>query len=77
MKLLTTTALILSLAAPVHAGGPVIPEDMTETAPAPRKDRKIGGLVIGIIALAAIAALAGGSDNCTTPEPTPEDDGGC
>lgn len=72
-RCLTTTALILALAAPSFAGGPVL-EDMTEIAPAPKHDRKIGGLVVGLIAIAALIALAGGSDACTTEEtvPTPE-----
>lgn len=81
---LTTTALILALIAnaPTFAGGPVIIEDATETV-APRKDRKIGGLVVGILVIAAIAALANGGGNCTGPEdpveptPTPGPVGGC
>ncbi len=67
---LAAIALSLLLAIPATAGGPVILEE-PETAP----DRKIGGLVIGIIAIAAIIALANGGGHCTTeetPEPTPE-----
>jgi hypothetical protein len=76
--MLTTTALILALALPAAAGGPVITEDAYEAEPAPEHDRKIGGIVIGLIAIAALIALSNGGDNCTvdeTPEPTP--DGGC
>ncbi len=75
MKLITTTALIISLATASFAGGPVLITEEPETAP----DRKIGGLVIGIIAIAAIIALANGGGHCTTeetPEPTPPS-GGC
>lgn len=73
-RCLTTTALILALAAPSFAGGPVITEDMTETAPTPKHDRKIGGLVVGLIAIAALIALSGGGDACNGDEtvPTPE-----
>ena len=74
MKHLLTTALILALAAPAHAGGPVIVEDAYEAEPQ-RHERKIGGLVVGILVIAAIAALANGGGNCTGPEdpdPTPE-----
>ncbi len=70
--------LALTTAIPAFAGGPVIIEDTTETV-APRKDRKIGGLVVGLIVIAAIAALAGGSDACNGPEDpvTPQPGGGC
>jgi len=79
MKLFTTTALILALAMPATAGGPVITEDMTESAPMPRKDdRKIGGIILGVLAVAALIALAGGSDTCTTEDPVdPEQPGVC
>lgn len=72
-KPLTTAALIACLALPVHAGGPVIVEDAYE-AEAPRHDRKIGGLVVGLIVIAALIAASGGSDTCNNdgPEPTPE-----
>jgi hypothetical protein len=74
-RYLTTTALILALALPSYAGGPVITEDTTETV-APQNDRKIGGIVVGIIAIAALMALANGGGACTVeetaPEPTPE-----
>jgi hypothetical protein len=58
----------------------VITEDMSETAPIARPhDRKLGGIVVGLIAIAAIIALANGGGNCNgdpTPEPTPQP-GGC
>jgi hypothetical protein len=77
MKLFTTTALILALAMPATAGGPIITEDMTETAPR-KDDHKIGGIILGVLAVAAIIALAGGSDACTTEEPVePEQPGVC
>jgi hypothetical protein len=67
-------------ATPVYAGGPVITEDAYEAEPQ-RHDRKIGGLVVGILVIAAIAALANGGGNCTGPEdpvePTPGPVGGC
>lgn len=81
MKYLLLTAALLA-AAPVHAGGPVIVEDAYEAEPQ-RQDRKIGGLVVGILVIAAIAALANGGGNCTGPEdpveptPTPGPVGGC
>ena len=79
MKYLTTAALVLTVLAntPAFAGGPVIVEEAYE---APREDRKIGGLVIGLIAIAALIALSGGSDTCTTEEVPVEPEqpsGGC
>ena len=80
MKYLTTTALVLTVLAnaPAFAGGPVIVEEAYE---APREDRKIGGLVVGLIAIAALIALANGGGNCTGPEdpvePTPGPVGEC
>ena len=77
MKYLTTAALVLTILAnaPAFAGGVVLStEETTEVAPA--HDRKIGGIVFGLIAIAALIALSNGSDTCTTedpqPEPTPE-----
>lgn len=75
MKHLLTTALILALAAPVHAGGPVITEDAYEAEPAPKHDRKALPYIIGAIVIAAI--LAGQSDTCNQPEPETPVGGGC
>ena len=68
-----TLALLLALttAMPAYAGGVVITEDAYETE-APRKDRKIGGLVVGLIVIGALLALSNGSDTCTVEE-TPVD----
>ena len=79
MKYLTTSALLLTILAnaPAFAGGPIIIEE-AEVAPA--HDRKIGGLVIGLIAIAALIALSNGSDTCTTEEVPVEPEqpvGGC
>lgn len=69
---LTTLALIAAFAVPTiaHAGGPIIIEDATE-AVAPRHDRKIGGILFAVSAVALIAALANGSGNCVSPDDTP------
>lgn len=73
-------ALLIALtlaATPLHAGGPVIVE---ETEAAPRHDRKIGGLVVGLIIIGALIAASGGHDTCNgdpEPEPTPEPVVGC
>ena len=81
MKLLTTAALVLTILAnaPAFAGGVVLStEETTEAAPA--HDRKVGGLVIGLIAIAALIALSNGSDTCTTEEVPVEPEqptGGC
>lgn len=71
MKALTTAALIACLALPATAGGPIITEEGPVSAP---HDRKIGGLVIGLIIIGALIAASGGSDTCNNdgPEPTPE-----
>lgn len=68
---LTTLALIAAFAVPTiaHAGGPVI-EDATE-AVAPDHDRKIGGILIAVAAVALITALASGGGNCVSPDDTP------
>ena len=75
MKLLTP-ALILALALPAAAGGPVIIEDATEAAPLVRShNNRLVPILLGL-AVAAII-LGGGSDACNgdpEPEPTP---GGC
>ncbi len=72
------TALILSamLAMPATAGGPII-EDTTETV-APRKERKLGGILVAIAAVAVIAAITGGDEPCTDPgDPVTPPSGGC
>ena len=78
LKTIGATAVVMALIAnPGRAGGPVIVEE-TEVAPA--HDRKIGGLVIGLIAIAALIALSNGSDTCTTEEVPVEPEqpsGGC
>jgi len=73
-KYITTTALILALALPSYAGGPVIEE--TEAAPLVRShNNKLVPILFGL-AVAAIILGSGSSDLCTveetTPEPTPE-----
>lgn len=70
MKYLTTAALVLTILAnaPAFAGGPVIIE---ENEAAPAHDRKIGGLVVGLIAIAALIALSNGGGACTAEEPQP------
>jgi len=77
MKLLTP-ALILALALPAAAGGPVIIEDASEAAPLVRShNNRLVPILLGL-AVAAII-LGGGSDACNgdpEPEPTPEP-GGC
>ena len=73
MKYLTTTALVLTILAnaPAFAGGVVLStEETTDVAPA--HDRKIGGLIAGIIIIGALIALSNGSDTCTVEEPQPE-----
>ena len=71
----TGTALLLT--APVHAGGPVIIEDTTESAPVVRDKRDNTALLIfGAIVVGALLLGGGGSDVCNgddqpTPEPGP------
>ena len=72
------TAIILAAtlaASPAMSGGPVI-EDTTETV-APRKERKIGGILIAIAAVAIIAAIAGGDEACTVEDPVTPPEPGC
>lgn len=77
MKHLITAALIAA-AVPANAGGPVIiTEDMTETAPMPRHDRKIGGLIAVGIGILIIAAITGGKNACNNDEPGPTPEPGC
>lgn len=73
IALATGSALLF---APVHAGGPVIIEDQTETV-APRKERKLGGLIAVGIGLLIIAAISGSDKPCTVEDPVTPDDGGC
>ncbi len=77
---LTTLAVILALATPLHAGGPVL-EDMTETAPMPERNNWVVPVIIGLLAIGIIAS-SGGDDAPVTPGPDPEPcvkqgDGGC
>lgn len=70
-----TILLILALAAsPVYAGGPVVVEDMTETAPIVQNKRDKTALILLGLALAVVIASGGGSDVCNgdeTPAPQP------
>ena len=77
MKNLLTTAILIALAIPAQAGGPVIVEDATEAAPLVRShNNRLVPILLGL-AVAAII-LGGGSDACNgDPEPTPEPVGGC
>ena len=79
MKLLTTAALILSLATPTFAGGPVLVEDATEAAPLVRSHNN--RLVPILLGIAVAAIILGGNDACNgdggEPVPTPEPVGGC
>ena len=70
VKHILTAALILA-AIPAQAGGPVLTEDAYEAEP--QHDRKIGGLVVGLIIIGALlAASNGGPCHGDTPEPSPE-----
>ena len=75
MKLALILAATLA-ASPAMSGGPVIIEDQTETV-APRKERKIGGILIAIAAVAIIAAIAGGDEACTVEDPVTPPEPGC
>jgi len=64
--LAAATGIALLLAAPLHAGGPVI--EPTETAPV----REKRPCIIGCLALAVIVIGVGvlmGGDNCNSGEP--------
>jgi hypothetical protein len=67
MKTILAISTALLLAAPAHAGGPVIVEDAAETA-APRSNA-VPFLIAGALILALIA---GQSHGCNGPEETPE-----
>ena len=74
---LTAIILAAALAATsAHAGGPVIIEDQTETV-APRKERKLGGLIAIGIGLLIIAAISGSDKPCTVEDPVTPPGGGC
>jgi hypothetical protein len=68
-----STGLAVLLTAPVHAGGPVLTEDATETA-APRRNA-VPFLIAGALILALIAGQSHGCNGDDAPEPTP--DPGC
>jgi hypothetical protein len=71
MRYILAISTALLLAAPAHAGGPVIVED-AETAPVVRdRDNALPLILLGL-AVAAVV-LGNGSDACNgNPEPTPE-----
>ena len=78
MKHLLTTALLIAIAAPVHAGGPVIAEDAAEAAPV-RHMSPGEKIALGLTFLLAIGILSGGgggSSNCHGSDEPPTD-GGC
>jgi hypothetical protein len=68
---LPTLAVILALATPLHAGGPVIVEDMTETAPMPERNNWVVPVIIGLLVIGALAS-SGGDDAPVTPGPDPK-----
>lgn len=75
MNRLTTLTLITAFAMPTlaHAGGPVLVEDMTETAPIVQdRDNLVPLILLGLVVGALV--LGGGSDACQGPDdvPTPE-----
>jgi hypothetical protein len=74
MRYILAISTALLLAAPAHAGGPVImTEDTTETA-APRNNA-VPFLIAGALILALIS---GQSHGCNGPDETPEPaPGGC
>ena len=81
MKTLTL-ALILALATPSFAGGPVIVEDETETVAPDRDNGWIVPVVIGLLIIGAIASGGGDGvavDTPTDPGPKPcvKQGGGC
>lgn len=70
-----TLILTLALAAPAHAGGPVIIEE-PETAPVVRdRDSALPLILLGVVVAAMIAG--GGSSDCLSEEPVPPAPGGC
>ena len=75
MKYLLLTSAFLA-AAPVQAGGPVITDEAYEAEPQ-RQDRKVPGFVWIALGAVVAAAILGGGDNCTAPEPEPQPETGC
>lgn len=72
MKHLLTAALIAA-AVPANAGGPIIiTEDMTETAPMPRKSFKdaVPFILLGLV-VAGIVLGGNGGTVCNNDEPGP------
>jgi hypothetical protein len=76
-QILLPLALIAALAAPLHAGGPVIIEDAYEAEPAPRltPGEKLA-IAAGLILVGALIFGGGGSDDACTCIDQPEDGGG-
>lgn len=79
MKL--TLALILALATPIYAGGPVLIEDTTETvAPDRARNGWVLPVLLGVLAIGLIAN--GGGDGVSVdpapgPKPCVKTEGGC
>ena len=71
MKAFATTALILALATPTFAGGPVliVEDEYDVTEPAPRNDWVVP-VIIGAVILCALAC--GGDDDAPVVQPPKE-----
>jgi hypothetical protein len=79
MKNLITTALLISLAMPAAAGGPVLPTEEREIPSSTVQDKKIGWVPVAIIALIGIGIATsggGGGDRRCNSEPIPPTDNG-
>jgi hypothetical protein len=77
-RYLTTTALILALAMPATAGGPVIVEEAYEAEATKPKNGWIVPVIIGGIVLCALACGGGGDDAPpVAPPPGPVCKTGC
>lgn len=76
MKAFTSLALILALATPTFAGGPVliVEDEYDVTEPAPRNDWVVP-VIIGAVILCALAC--GGSDDAPVKVPGPVCKEGC
>ncbi len=73
--LILTASLAAILAAPAHAGGPVIAEE-PEPAPVVRdRNNALPLILLGVVVAAMIAG--GGSSDCLSEEPTQPAPGGC